>query len=132
MIVCLSHVQQFRNSSLISCGNFTLKVYLFSISSWYETCLDEKRTIVVIPISLWHLLADETQKENQSVVDTKETSHNCYSVWRVRQHYARFRRDKTYYTAFGKITRVLRTLWLDEPHFLSKYRDMDDVIFILH
>ena len=80
MIVYLSHVQQFRNSSLISCGNFTLKVYLFSISSWYETCLDEKRTIVVIPISLWHLLADETQKENQSVVDTKETSHNCYSV----------------------------------------------------
>ena len=32
-----------------------------------------------------------------------------------------------YYIVFYKITRVLLTLWLDEPHFLSEYRDMNDV-----
>ena len=29
-------------------------------------------------------------------------------------------------------TRALRTLWLDEPNFLSEYRDTTDVIFILY
>ena len=33
---------------------------------------------------------------------------------------------------FYKITRVQRTLLLDKPHFLSEYRDMIDVIFILY
>ena len=33
------------------------------------------------------------------------------------------------YLAYYKIARVLRTLWLDEPHFLSEYRDTADVIF---
>ena len=31
-----------------------------------------------------------------------------------------------------KITRILRTLWLDKSHFLSEYRDTADVIFILY
>ena len=31
-----------------------------------------------------------------------------------------------------KITRTPRTLWLDEPHFVSKNKDTADVIFILY
>ena len=36
------------------------------------------------------------------------------------------------FNAYYKITRVLPTLWLDEPNFLSEYRDTVDVIFILY